>query len=175
MIDLHRRICSALVLPALAAAMLLIGCAAGPGPAFAARQAVKMRLASPTAGDITLEWMKALQAGVEARGGGRIKVEIHPAGRLGSIAATIESVQLGTLESTIPATGFLAGVDPRFQVLDLPGIFDNLAHAQRVLADPEVAKHYSGFVWARASRFWSCSRTGRPWSFRTNRSALWPI
>ena len=111
----------------------------------AAAQRFTMKLSSPSAGDVTAEWMKALKAGVEARAGNRIRIEIHPAGRLGSIPATVEAVALGTIEATIPATGLLAGADPRFQVFDLPGIFDDLAHAQRVLADPEVVKLYSTF------------------------------
>ena len=45
----------------------------------------------------------------------------------------------------MPATGFLVSLEPRFAVFDLPGIFDDLAHAQRVLADPETIALYSKF------------------------------
>jgi hypothetical protein len=37
---------------------------------------------------------------------------------VGQIPRTVEGVALGTIESTMPATGFLIGLDPRFAVFD---------------------------------------------------------
>jgi TRAP-type C4-dicarboxylate transport system substrate-binding protein len=123
----------------LAAALL------GALPGTAGAQSFTMKLSSPTVNDVTQEWMKAFKAGVEARSNGRIKVEIYPANQLGQIPATVEGVALGTIEVTAPASGFVVGFEPRFQVFDAPGLFDDMAHAQRVFADPEVRARLATF------------------------------
>ena len=108
-------------------------------------QQFTMKLSSPTINDVTLEWMKAFKSGVESRSGGKIKVELYPAGQLGPIPRTVEGVALGTIEMTLPATGFLATLEPRFVVFDAPGLFDSMQHAQRVFADPEVVRRLATF------------------------------
>jgi TRAP-type C4-dicarboxylate transport system substrate-binding protein len=108
-------------------------------------QTFTMKLSSPTVNDVTHEWMKEFKAGVEARSNGRIKVEIYPASQLGQIPATVEGTALGTIEVTAPASGFIVGFEPRFQVFDAPGLFTDMAHAQRVFADPEVRKRLASF------------------------------
>ena len=111
----------------------------------AAAQQFTMKLSSPTINDVSQEWMKAFKAGVEARSGGKIKVELYPASQLGPIPRTVEGVALGTIEMTLPATGFLAALEPRFVVFDAPGLFDSMQHAERVFADPEIAKRLATF------------------------------
>src|SRR3989304_1045384 len=98
-----------------AAASLL---AAGPAPA----QQFTMKISSPTINDVQHQWMRVFKAGVEARTGARVKVELYPANQLGQIPATVEGVALGTIEMTLPAVGFLIGLERRFAVLDGPGI-----------------------------------------------------
>lgn len=124
----------------LAAALALGALAAG-----AQAQQFTMKLSTPTNNDVTVEWMKAFKAGVEARAGGRIKVEIYPASQLGPIPRTVEGVALGTIELTAPAVGFMIGLEPRFQVFDAPGLFDSVAHAQKVLTDPEIKRRLATF------------------------------
>jgi TRAP-type transport system periplasmic protein len=113
------------------------------GPALAAPFVMKM--SSPTVNDMSQEWMRAFKEGVEARAGGRIKVEIYAAGQLGSIPRTVEGVALGTIELVIPATGFLVGLEPRFSVFDAPGLFDNPAQAVRIFEDPQIRKRLLSF------------------------------
>jgi C4-dicarboxylate-binding protein DctP len=117
----------------------LLALAAGPLGA----QQFTMKISSPTVNDVTQEWMKAFKAGVESRAGGKIKVEMYPANQLGQIPATVEGTALGTIEMTNPATGFLIGLDPRFQVFDAPGLFDDTRHAARVLSDETVRKRFA--------------------------------
>lgn len=124
----------------LAAALALGALAAG-----AQAQQFTMKLSTPTNNDVTVEWMKAFKAGVEARAGGRIKVEIYPASQLGPIPRTVEGVALGTIELTAPAVGFMIGLEPRFQVFDAPGLFDSVAHAQKVLTDPQIKQRLATF------------------------------
>jgi TRAP-type transport system periplasmic protein len=49
----------------------------------------------------------------------------------------IEGVQLGTIESWIGPPEFMVGVDPRFQVLTAPYVFDSSDHCYRVITDRE--------------------------------------
>jgi C4-dicarboxylate-binding protein DctP len=113
--------------------------------AAAPAQQLTMKLSTPTINDASHEWMKVFKAGVESRSAGRIKVEIYPANQLGPIPRTVEGVALGTIEMTVPAVGFLIGLEPRFQVFDAPGLFDGVEHAQRVFTDPEVRKRLATF------------------------------
>ena len=108
-------------------------------------QQFTMKLSSPTINDVQHEWMKAFKSGVEARSGARIKVEIYPANQLGQIPRTVEGVALGTIELTAPAVGFLIGLEPRFEVFDAPGLFDNVRHGQAVLNDPDMRKRVASF------------------------------
>ncbi|MDB5602014.1 MAG: hypothetical protein JWN71_4058 [Xanthobacteraceae bacterium] len=118
----------------------------GLSPAGALAQQFTMKLSSPTVNDITHEWMKEFKTGVEARANGKIKVEIYPASQLGQIPATVEGTAMGTIEVVAPASGFLIGTEPRFQVFDAPGLFRDMAHAQRVFADPEVRTRLATFA-----------------------------
>ncbi len=105
----------------------------------AVAQDYTIKVASSTANDVISHWMETFKAGVEEGSDGRIAVELYPANQLGQVPATIEGVSFGTIEVTVPASGFFVPMDSRFEVLDTPSLFDDLAHAQRVLADPEVA------------------------------------
>ena len=43
----------------------------------------------------------------------------------------------------MPASGFFVGLDPRFEVFDIPGVFDDIGHAARTLSDPAVREHFA--------------------------------
>jgi TRAP-type C4-dicarboxylate transport system substrate-binding protein len=112
----------------------------------AGAQQFTMKISSPTINDITQEWAKEFAAGLKARVGDKIKVEFYPASQLGQIPATVEGVAMGTIEAVAPASGFLIGLEPRMQVLDAPGLFADMTHAQRVLADPKVRERLATFA-----------------------------
>jgi TRAP-type C4-dicarboxylate transport system substrate-binding protein len=61
---------------------------------------------------------------------------------LGTIPRTLESLQLGTIEAWIGPTGFVKGIEPRYQVLDAPGLFQDLDHAQKTILDPSFRDFY---------------------------------
>jgi C4-dicarboxylate-binding protein DctP len=105
-----------------------------PAPA----QQFTMKLSSPTINDVTHEYYKRLKAGIEKSSGGKIKVEIYPANQLGQIPATVEGVAIGTIEATSVANGFYVSLEPRFQVLDAPGLFPDLMTGYKVLRDPAI-------------------------------------
>lgn len=123
----------------IAAAAVLLGATA------ASAQQFTMKISSPTVNDVTGEYAKVFKAGVEARSNGRIKVEYYPGSQLGQIPATVDGVAMGTIEMSIPAVGFLIGIEPRFQVFDAPGLFDNMVHGERVLTDPEMRKRFATY------------------------------
>lgn len=99
-----------------------------------------MKISTPTIGDVNVEWMKALKKGVESRTQGKLAVEIYPASQLGSMARTVDGVLLGTIEAAFVSSGFLVGVEPRYQVFDAIGVFDDVSHGYRIFNDPEVRK-----------------------------------
>ena len=101
-----------------------------------AAQTVQMKIGTATVNDVQHEWMKRYKERVEKSSGGRINVKLYTAGQLGSIPRQIEGVQLGTQEGNVVPPAFFVGVDPRFQVLDAPGLFESSDHLLRTLADP---------------------------------------
>jgi TRAP-type C4-dicarboxylate transport system substrate-binding protein len=115
----------------LAAAVLALGIV----PVDA--QTYTLKIGNATINDVQHEWQKRWGARVEKRAAGRIKVEIYPASQIGSIPRMIEGLQLATLEAWIGPPEFVVGHDARFQALGAPGLFHDMDHAYRVLADPK--------------------------------------
>jgi C4-dicarboxylate-binding protein DctP len=111
---------------------------AGGLTASANAQPYTMKMSLVTINDVTHEFYKTWKAGIDARSGGRLKVEIYPANQLGQIRAVIEGVALGTIEIGSAASGFFVSLEPRFQVMDGIGMFDDIQHAYRVFSDPDI-------------------------------------
>jgi C4-dicarboxylate-binding protein DctP len=118
----------------------MIGFAASVAFAAAPARAQQftMKLSQPTINDILHEYYKQVKAGVEQRSNGRIKVEIYPANQLGQLPAVVEGVALGTIEVGAAANGFWVSLEPRFQVLDAPGLFNDMIHGNKMLNDPDI-------------------------------------
>src|SRR4051812_36320538 len=107
------------------------------GVAFSASaQQFTMKLSTSTQGDALVEWLNTFAKGVNSATGGKVKAEVYPASQLGPIPRTIEGVALGTIEMSLNASGFYEGLEPRFAVLNAPGLFDSLDHAYKVIHDP---------------------------------------
>jgi C4-dicarboxylate-binding protein DctP len=120
-----------LAVAGVAASMLL-------GVAPASAQQFTMKLSQPTINDVTFEYFKRMKAGIEQRSAGKIKVDIYPANQLGQLPAVVEGVALGTIEAAASANGFWISLEPRFQVLDAPGLFDSVGHGFKMLNDPTI-------------------------------------
>ena len=123
-------------------------CAAAAGAlmaSLASAQQFTMKLSSPTINDVVHEYYKTLKAGVEAHAGGRLKLEIYPANQLGQLPAVVEGVALGTIEAGSAANGFWVSLEPRFQILDAPGLFDDVLHGYRILTDPAIRSRLATF------------------------------
>jgi C4-dicarboxylate-binding protein DctP len=77
---------------------------------------------------------EAFKEKLEKESDGRLKVELYPNGQLyGSDREAIEAVQLGNVEMTIPAVAAMASFNEKFQVFDLPFLFDNNEAAYKAL------------------------------------------
>jgi TRAP-type C4-dicarboxylate transport system substrate-binding protein len=132
----------------LAGAAFAVGVAAGP----AAAHPYTLKIGNATINDVQHEWQKRWGARVEKRSAGKIKVEIYPASQLGSIPRMIEGLQLGTLEAWIGPPEFVVGHDVRFQALGAPGLFTDMEHAYRVLADPKFRETVLGLGEAKGMK-----------------------
>jgi TRAP-type transport system periplasmic protein len=109
----------------------------------AASQSI-IKIGSPTIKESVHHWMQSFEKRIEARAGKRIDVKVFPLSQLGTIPRMIEGVQLGTIELAMLPTGFLVGIDQRFQVVDAPAMFKDQAHGFRSVQDPEFKKAYWG-------------------------------
>jgi C4-dicarboxylate-binding protein DctP len=79
-----------------------------------------------------------MKAGIEQRSGGKLKVDIYPVNQLGQLPVVVEGVALGTIEAGFAANGFWVSLEPRFAVLDAPGLFDSIPHGYKMLNDPDI-------------------------------------
>src|SRR3712207_445063 len=73
---------------------------------------------------------------VEARTGGRYKIQNFYSGALGAERESVEAVQLGTLDMVLTSTGPLPNFVPEVAILDIPFLFRDYAHARAVLDGP---------------------------------------
>jgi TRAP-type transport system periplasmic protein len=107
-----------------------------------AQTPIVMKLGTATINDAQHEWMKLFAAEIDKETNGRIKVEIYPAGQLGTSPRMIEQTQLNAIQGVVGPPEFLAGVDARYQVLSAPGLFNDLPHVYRTLQDPTFNKAF---------------------------------
>lgn len=96
----------------------------------------KMKCATAAFNDVTHEWCKRLTAALQEKTGGKIVGEVYPAGQLGDVPRLNEGTQLGTIEATAAPGAFFVGIEPRFQVLDAPGVFQSGEHFIKTVSDP---------------------------------------
>lgn len=122
---------SASVKTVAVATALIAAAAALPARA----QDFTMKLAIVAINDPLHEYIKEFKNKIEAKTQGKIKAELYPAAQLGGIPRLLEGVQLGTIEMFVTPPGFFKGADPRFQVLDAPGLFDSFDHAHAAVTD----------------------------------------
>jgi tripartite ATP-independent transporter DctP family solute receptor len=76
---------------------------------------------------------------VRERSRGRINITVHHSRQLGDERQVVEGLQLGTIHLTVTSTGPLGGFVPAINVLDLPFLFRDGAHAHAVL-DGEIGQ-----------------------------------
>lgn len=75
---------------------------------------------------------------LEAATNGKYAIEVFPNELLGSQKETIEMVQNGSLEFTLVAGSLLENWNPDFAVFNLPYVFKDYKHLQRVVKDKSI-------------------------------------
>ena len=73
---------------------------------------------------------------VAAKSGGKIKINVFPAGTLGGDAQTVSALQGGTVELTLLNSGILASQVKDFEVFDFPFMFASAKEADAVVDGP---------------------------------------
>ena len=131
-----RRAGAALVaICAFAAAALL-----APGAGVA--QTINVRIGNCTINDAVHEHIKILKDELEKQSNGRLKADLFINCQLGTIPRQIEGVQLGTQDFFSVPPGFAVGAEPRYQVVDAPGLFDSHEHAHKAITHPVFYDKY---------------------------------
>lgn len=80
---------------------------------------------------------------VAERTGGRLSVQVFPAGALGNERDMIEGAQIGTIDMVVTSSAATGPFVPAMRVLDIPFLFRDLAHARAVL-DSEIGEGLLG-------------------------------
>ena len=75
---------------------------------------------------------------LEAATNGKYAIEVFPNELLGSQKETIEMVQNGSLEFSLVAGSLLENWSPDFAVFNLPYVFKDYKHLQRVVKDKKI-------------------------------------
>lgn len=102
-----------------------------------------MKVGTSSAEDAETNFVANMKSAIESQSKGRIEVQLFPRGQLGSQSASIQGLQLGTIEGVNFPADFFAGVDQRMGVLSFPFLFKDRKHANRVLADPALSEKIS--------------------------------
>ena len=97
-----------------------------------------MKIGFITRGDQNEDWANWYKEAVERRSGGRIEVKTFPASQLGAAPRMLEGVQLGTIEAVLMPADFFVGLDSRYGVFSIPGLFRDLKHGAATLSDPTL-------------------------------------
>lgn len=108
---------------------------------------------------------------VARRSGGRLRVEIHADGKLGSERELLELLQIGSIAITKVSAGQLEAFAPEFGVLGLPFLFEDRDHFWRFAGSEDadallasaVPRRIRGIAWydAGARSFYLSPRSGR--------------
>jgi TRAP-type transport system periplasmic protein len=130
---------------ALGLAAMLV-CATSGGAAAQDNKAIVMKLATATLNDAQHEWMKRFAVAIEKNSNDRIKAELYPASQLGAIPRMIEGTQLGSIQIWFGPPEFLVGVDQRFELLSVPGLFQSDQQVVKTVTDPEFSKAFLGIA-----------------------------
>jgi tripartite ATP-independent transporter DctP family solute receptor len=89
--------------------------------------------------------MNKFKATVEAKSGGKIKVQLFLNGTLGSDQATLSAVKGGTVEMAVMNSGILASEVKALEVFDFPFLFANEKEAD-VIADGPIGQKMHGML-----------------------------
>lgn len=76
---------------------------------------------------------------VERNCGGRLRIELYPAGETGGELEMCQDVAAGTLDMTFTSSAVFTAIAPELSIFDIPFLFRDLTHARAVM-DGEIGK-----------------------------------
>ena len=104
---------------------------------FAQAQTRTIKFANQNAkGHPIVQGMERFAQQVEAKSGGKLKVNVFPSGALGSDQANVSALQGGTLEMASMNSGIFASLVKDFEIYDFPFLFANPKEADAVVDGP---------------------------------------
>lgn len=118
----------------LHAAVLALCCAAFGGAQ--AQQPTTIKLGWPTsdsANDPLAMGAHAFKKALEAQSKGAMQVQLYPNRQIGDDKQLVEGVRFGTVDAAVVTNAVTAQTEAGFGVLELPFLFENEAHVQKVL------------------------------------------
>jgi len=116
--------------------------AAAGGAAAQDTKTMVIKTGTATLNDAQHEWLKRFAVAIDKNTNGRLKAEVYPASQLGAIPRMIEGTQLGAIQIWVGPPEFLVGVDPRFELLSVPGLLRDDNHALKIINDAEFSKAF---------------------------------
>ena len=124
----------------LAAATVALACSVSWQ---AMAQQHSMRIGMVTVNDAQHSFAQRYAEELTKRTKGAIKVEVFPAAQLGGIPRQIENVKLGVQAGFVSPSGFFSGINRGFEVVDTPGIYKSVWHAQNAVTDPAFREKFA--------------------------------
>jgi tripartite ATP-independent transporter DctP family solute receptor len=118
---------------------------AAVGLASAQERTLKVGLNGPE-GHPAVAGMKKFAAAVEAKSGGKIKVQLFLNGTLGSDQATLSAVKGGTVEMADMNSGILASEVKALEIFDFPFLFNNEKEADAIADGPIGQKMHAALA-----------------------------
>ena len=118
---------------------------AAMGIAAAQERTLKFGLNGPE-GHPAVVGMKKFAAAVEAKSGGKIKVQLFLNGTLGSDQATLSAVKGGTVEMAVMNSGILASEVKALEIFDFPFMFNNEKEADAIADGPIGQKMHAALA-----------------------------
>jgi tripartite ATP-independent transporter DctP family solute receptor len=118
---------------------------ASMGLASAQERTLKFGLNSPE-GHPAVVGMKKFKETVEAKSGGKIKVQLFLNGTLGSDQATLSALKGGTVEMAVMNSGILASEVKALEVFDFPFMFNNEKEADAIVDGPIGQKMHAALA-----------------------------
>lgn len=90
-------------------------------------------------------WMEAFEPALEEATGGRIDVQLYPAGQLGNMAELVQGLRDGTVDSTAIPTTYFGTTFTAATVIDLPYLFKDSEQLFRILTENDT-KYTQAYV-----------------------------
>ena len=90
------------------------------------------------------EAARLIKENLEKQSKGRIQVRLYDSGVLGAERQLLETCYFGVIEMVLCTSSVITTIDPTFSILDLPYLFTNQEHQERVLHGPVGEELLSG-------------------------------